>query len=304
MGAKVSTWFRESVSDHVIQECQISNIVYSGQTDFQTIEVVDTLPFGRTLLLDGKTQSSESDEFIYHELLVQPPMITHPLPQQVFIAGGGEGATLREALAHTTVVRAVMVDIDREVVEISRRFLTSWHQGSYDDPRTELFHEDARDYLKRSNALFDVIIIDLSDPVAGNPSALLYTKEFYELAIGRLTPQGVLTVQAETVDYGRTQAFTAICATLSRVFPQVYPYHISVPSFSGDWGFVLASRSPDPTKLSPEEVDKAISARITRPLKAYDGETHGGIFSFPKHLREELRAEKRILTEGDLLVVP
>ena len=92
-----SLWFRESVSEHLYHELMISGVVYSGQSEYQTIEIVDTLAFGRILVLDGKTQSAESDEFIYHEMLVHPAMITHPAPERVFIAGGGEGATLRKS---------------------------------------------------------------------------------------------------------------------------------------------------------------------------------------------------------------
>ncbi|MEE9199053.1 MAG: polyamine aminopropyltransferase [Dehalococcoidia bacterium] len=303
MAREVITWLREFVSPHLVQECQVIGIPYSARSAYQWIEVVDTVPFGRSLVLDGKTQSSETDEFIYHEVLVHPPMITHPSPQRVFIAGGGEGATLREVLSHTTVVKAVMVDIDKEVVDVSRRYLPSWHQGSFDDPRAELHYEDAREYLKRSDTPFDVIIIDLSDPVEGNPSAPLYTREFYELALERLTPQGVLTVQAELANHGAAQAFAAICNTVGVVFPQVYPYHVCIPSFGGDWGFVLGSRSPDPTRLSPQDVDRAISARLSRPLKAYDGITHQGVFALPRQLREQIRAETRVITEAEPLVV-
>ena len=303
MAKEVNTWLREFVSPHVIQECQVSDIVYSAQSTYQWIEVVDTLPFGRSLVLDGKTQSSEADEFIFHEVLVHPPMLTHPHPQRVFIAGGGEGATLREVLAHNTVEKAVMVDIDKEVVEVARRYLTSWHQGSFDDARVELHHEDAGEYLQRSDTPFDVIIIDLADPVEGGPSALLYTREFYELALERLTPQGVLTVQAEVANHGATEAFTAICNTVGAVFPRVYPYRVCIPSFGGDWGFAMSSRSPDPTQPSPQDIDRAISNRISRPLRAYDGMTHQGVFALPKQLREELKAETKVISEKEPLVV-
>ena len=245
-----SLWFRESVSEHLYHELMISDVVYSGQSEYQTIEIVDTLAFGRILVLDGKTQSAESDEFIYHEMLVHPAMITHPGPERVFIAGGGEGATLREVLYHKSIRQAVMVDIDRDVVEASRRFLTAWHDGAFDDPRTTLLHQDAKEYLENTDATFDVIFIDLSDPVEGNPSALLFTECFYRVVRDRLAPGGIMAIQAETVDFRRSAAFTAICHTLSQVFDKVVPYHAVVPSFSGDWGFATASSSLDPSTLS------------------------------------------------------
>ena len=299
-----STWFRESVSENLYQECKISGVVYSGQSEYQTIEIVDTLPFGRILVLDGKTQSAESDEFIYHEMLVHPAMITHPAPERVFIAGGGEGATLREVLYHKSVKQAVMVDIDRDVIEASRRYLPAWHEGAFDDPRTTLFHQDAKEYLENTDATFDVIFIDLSDPVEGNPSALLFTEHFYKVVRDRLAPGGIMAIQAETVDFRRSAAFTAICHTLSEVFDEVVPYHAVVPSFSGDWGFATASQTLDPSTLSVADVDSAIATRISKPCRAYDGLTHQGLFLLPRLLREELAAETHILTEDNLLVVP
>ena len=300
---QVSTWFRESLTAHVAQECQVTDIVYSTQSPFQRIQVIETLPFGRALLLDGKIQSSEMDEFIYHEVLVHPLMITHPSPERVFIAGGGEGATLREVLSHQTVKKVVMVDIDEEVIEVSRKYLASWHQGSFDDPRTELRHEDAREYLSRTDMTFDIIIIDLADPSEGNPATLLYTREFYQLALERLTPQGMITTQAELACYGMAEAFKVICNTMEAVAPKVYPYHISIPSFGGDWGFVMGSRSLDPTQLSPQEVDRAIAARTSRSLKAYDGIIHQGIFALPKELRQQIKAETKVITEREPLFV-
>ena len=231
-------------------------------------------------------------------------MIAHPGPESVFIAGGGEGATLREALYHKSVKRAVMVDIDRDVVEASRRWLPAWHDGAFDDPRTTLLYEDARAYLEGCDARFDVIFIDLSDPVEGNPSALLFTERFFRIVRDRLAPGGIIALQAETVDYGRTEAFTAICHTLAQVFEIVAPYHISVPSFSGDWGFATASPTLDPRSLSRAQVDAALTARLTKPSRAYDGETHQGLFLLPRLLREALAAETHVLTEDDPLVVP
>ena len=197
-----------------------------------------------------------------------------------------------------------MVDIDKDVVEVSKKYLPAWHDGAFDDPRTVLLHQDARDYLKNTDSRFDLIIIDLSDPVEGNPSALLFTKQFYQMAQEHLAPDGVLVLQAETVDYGRTKAFTAICHTLGEVFKRVFPYHVGVPSFSGDWGFAMATQGLDPTLLSPSEVDMTLTQRLSRSARAYDGLTHQGIFLLPRLLREQLEAETQVLTESDFLVVP
>ncbi len=116
-------WLQDSISEDFIQMHRIEAVLYTGQTKFQAVQIIRSRSFGTCLVLDGKIQSSEADEFIYHEALVQPAMITHPCPETAFIAGGGEGATLREVLSHPTVQRAVMVDIDEEVIALCRQYL-------------------------------------------------------------------------------------------------------------------------------------------------------------------------------------
>jgi spermidine synthase len=267
------------------------------------VQVLDTFDFGRCLILDGKTQSSEADEFVYHEALVHPALVTHSNPVTVFIAGGGEGATLREALAHNTVKRAVMVDLDGEVVDICRRFLPNHHRGAFDDPRTELHFRDAKQYLETTGDTYDVIIIDLPDPQEEGPASFLYTQSFYSLLRRRLNPGGMVAVQSEPCMAGNLKAFTAISNTLESVFPRVFPYHAMVPSFSFDWGFNLASLGPNPRELTAQEVDRRLKERGCGSLRSYDGEAHGGLLMLPKHVREALAEETRVITEDDPLVV-
>jgi len=290
-------WFSDYISPDLTMLHSIKERIYSGRSKFQSIEIVNTGSFGVCLVLDGKIQSSEADEFIYHEALVHPAMLTHPRPERVFIAGGGEGATLREVLAHKTVKRAVMVDIDEEVVSLCRRLLPSWHQKAFDDPRVELHFVDARKYLEKSTEEFDVIIIDLVDPLEHGPARLLYTREFYQIVEQKLGPAGIMSVQAESAEWTSLDNFTAITSTLRNVFPIAHPYQVHVPSFLGLWGFVAASQSLDPCELTPEEIDNRISTRISKKLKSYDGLTHQAMFTIPKHIRQQLAVSTRIITD-------
>ncbi len=296
-------WFYDRVSRNLIQLHSVEELLYTGQTKFQSIEIIQTGSFGKCLVLDDKIQSSEVDEFIYHEALVQPAMITHPCPETVFIAGGGEGATLREVLSHNTLKRAVMVDIDEEVVTICRKSLPDYSRGSFEDKRTELHHVDARDYLANSRELFDIIVIDLPDPIEEGPAYLLYTQEFYQLARGRLTTDGIICVQAGSAAWTELLNFTAVNNTLKSVFSIVCPYQTDVPSFGGPWGFCLASQNLNPLILSASEVDSKISARSITDLKFYDGLTHQGIFSLPKHLRGELSKPGRLISDKEPLYI-
>ncbi len=292
-------WFRDHLSPNLTALHSISDRIYSERTSFQSVEIIRTDGFGVCLVLDGKIQSSEADEFVYHEALAHPAMLSHPGPEGVFIAGGGEGATLREVLAHKTVKRAVMVDIDEQVVDICRRLLPSWHQQAFDDPRTELHFVDARNYLEQTSEQFDVIIIDLVDPLEGGPARLLYTREFYQAVEQKLKPGGIMSVQAESAELTNMSNFTAILNTLSSVFSVTRPYRAHVPSFLGVWGFVCASQSLDPIALTCEQIDSTISARVSKELKSYDGITHQSVFAIPKHIRQKLASCKRIITDAE-----
>ena len=304
MDSDPDKWFFDRVSRDLIQLHGIEEVLYTGQTRFQSVEIMRNASLGKFLVLDGKIQSSERDEFVYHEALVQPAMVTHPRPELVFIAGGGEGATLREVLSHNIVKRAVMVDIDDEVVALCRKFLPDHSRGAFEDGRTELLHADAREYLAKSGEQFDIIIIDLPDPLEAGPAYLLYTREFYQLAWERLTADGIMCVQSGSAALTELLNFTAVNTTLKSVFPIVCPYGVDIPSFGGPWGFCLASPGLDPVLLSPAEVDARISARGLKNLRFYDGLTHQGLLSLPGHLRSELSLSGRLITDNEPLYMP
>ena len=296
-------WFYDRVNRNLIQLHSIKEILYSGQTKFQSAELIRSGAFGKCLILDGKIQSSEIDEFVYHQALVQPAMITHPCPETVFIAGGGEGATLREVLSHNTVKRAVMVDIDEEVIAICKKYLPEYSLGSFEDKRTELYHTDARDYLAKCGEAFDIIIIDLPDPIEEGPAYLLYTQEFYQLVRDRLTSNGIISVQSGSASWAELLNFSAVFNTLKSVFPIVCPYQVDIPCFGGPWGFCLASLNLNPVLLSATEIDNRLSARQLKDLKFYDGLTHQGMFSLPRHLRDELPRQARLITDNQPLYI-
>ena len=297
-------WHYEYITPELLQAERVDRVIYSGRTAYQSVTIQDTACFGRTLVLDNKTQSTELDEFVYHEALVQPSMITHPDPKQVFVAGGGEGATAREVLSHRSVRRVVMADIDREVVELCRQHLPSHHRGAFDDSRLELHFDDALEFLDKSPDRFDVAIIDVPDPLEKGPAYLLYTQEFYGLLRERLNHQGLMVAQSgPTGPAFYEQCFSAVAKTISTVFPQVFLYEAFVPSFGSTWGFVVGALGPDPAALSVAEVDSRIAKRVGHPLRHYDGITHRGMFSVPKYLRAALAGESRVITRETPLFV-
>ncbi len=273
---------------------QVRKVLYSGETAYQKVDVLDSSVFGRSLVLDGKTQSTERDEHIYHEALVHPAMLSHTNPREVFIGGGGEGATLREVLAHKSVDRVVMVDLDQEVVELCREFLPQHHQGSFDDARTTLVHGDAREYLANCSDRFDVMVLDLVDPLEAGTAYLLYTEEFYQIAKAKLNPGGVLVTQsgpAGLLSY--QECFTTIFRTLSSVFGYTAAAQAHIPAFQTLWSFTMASDKPLPS-FTEEDVDRLVADRIGTCLKFYDAETHRSMFALPKFLRQGIQDDHRI----------
>jgi spermidine synthase len=296
-------WFFETTTPVEGHMHAILRTLVSARTKYQQMEILELADYGKCLVLDGRIQSSQADEFVYHEALVHPGLLVHPGPERALVIGGGEGATLREILRHPRIRRALMVDIDAEVVEHCRRHLPEMHQGAFEDPRTEVRHEDARTFLEETRERFDLVVVDLTEPLEEGPACLLFTREFYSLVRDRLTPDGVVTLQAGMTKVGELDFFTVMVRTLREVFPVVAPYQTFVSCFGTPWGFLLASRGPDPQSFTPEAVDGLILTRVRGDLRYWDGQTHVHAFALPKHIRQALAQQARVNTDKHPLVL-
>jgi len=267
------------------------------------MEILETASYGKCLVLDGRIQSSVADDFIYHETLVHPAMVLHPGPESALVIGGGEGATLREILRYRSIRRAVMVDIDGRVVAACRDHLPEMHQGAFDDPRTELRHEDARGWLERTSERFDVAIVDLTEPLEEGPACLLFTREFYQLLSDRLTPHGTLALQAGMTKLGELDFYAAMNRTLQAVFPFVGPYQSFIPCFGTPWGFAVCGKRDDPVALTTAVIDQRVAERVTGTLRFYDGLAHQHMLSLPVFLRKVIADCRRVITDAEPLIV-
>jgi spermidine synthase len=264
----------------------ITKIYASEQTKYQKVEVIQSSHYGKCLILDGHMQSAQLDEFIYHENLVHPAMVACPNPKKVVIIGGGEGATLYEVLRHKTVEKCWMIDIDQRVVELCDEYMPEWHRGAFKDKRTVLSYEDGRKFLEQSNEKFDVIIIDIPEPVEEGPAYMLYTEEFYKMVATKLNEGGMVSLQSGCSAEKELRCLAAVHNTLKKVFPIVYSWPANVPSFDIPWSFTMASMKTDPKPLKRDQVDKILKERNVGELKYYDGETHEGLFFVPKYIRD------------------
>lgn len=294
-------WIDDYFNTYEQHKHAFKNVLCQIQTKVQKITIIDTHNYGRCLILDNEFQSSEVDEFIYHEALIHPSFILHPGIERVLIIGGGEGATLREVLRYKSVKKVVMVDIDSEMVASAKKYLPSFHSGSFDDSRLELVIEDGRKYLERTNEQYDAVVIDVNDPLEGGHSYKLFTIEFYKIIATKLKADGIVIVQSGAASIKENEVFTSIYNTLSKVFPHVFPYVTYVPSYALQWGFIMATWNSGNLDITGSEIDDRINSRINGSLRFYDSITHHALFNLPKYLRDDIKKQSRIISDKDPL---
>ena len=266
---KEGLFFIEAFSEDYFRQFKVKELLYEGKTKFQFVQCFSNEMFGKVLFLDHKIQSAQIDEFVYHESLVHPALLSHPEPKKVLIIGGGEGAVLREVLRHGTVEKAVMVDIDEQLTSICRKYLPEWSAGAFEDPKTSLIIRDARKYLERPPGKFDVIISDLTEPLEKGPSVYLFTEEFFSKAFSSLKKDGIFVLQAGSADNYYYKFCTSCKKTLDRVFPFVRVYWNFMFSFGSPWAFVIAGKTDDFLNLSEVEILKKMKTRKIKGLKYY-----------------------------------
>jgi len=277
-------WYVDLVAEDQMHCYKVEEVIVDLISPYQKIQIIKNPTYGKCLIIDGKMQSAEKDEFIYHETLIHPALILHPNPKNVLVIGAGEGATLRELLKYENL-SIVAVEIDPNVVDFAEKYLWEWHQGAFRSDRVRLVFEDGWNFVRDTNERFDVVVLDLPEPYPDTPAYRLYTEDFYKMVYNILNPSGIVVTQAETVQLGQEYKHFNIKKSFSAVFKSSYSYQTFIPSFDGSWGFLIGSRDNlDPFK-PVDVINKLISQRIKGELKYYDGETHNHLFHLPKYLR-------------------
>ncbi|MDA8244134.1 MAG: spermidine synthase [Elusimicrobia bacterium] len=293
-------WFVEFFTPGELHAHRSLEVLETSSTAFQDAALIRTHTFGKVLVLDGETQSSEYDEAFYHESLVYPALLASRAPRTALILGGGEGATARDILNDRGIRLVVMADIDYNILRFAAEHLEPWHRGSFSDPRLRLLAQDARKYVLSTSTKFDLIYSDLPSPVEGGPAVALYTLEFYRSLKKILKPGGVFTVQAGPGTPLQFELHPAIRNTAARVFRHVGSYSTFVPSYDMPWTFLYCTDDPAkaPARLSAAELDRAAAARLRRPLRYSDGETITGAFSLPRYYRDRIEASRAVITKA------
>jgi len=283
-------WYVEEFSATEAHHHAIDEVYFAGRTAFQDVAVLRSAAFGKMLVIDGDTQSSERDERIYHESLVHPALAALDDRREVLILGGGEGATLREVLRCPEVGRCTMVDIDGEVVALSKRYLPEWSAGAFEDPRARVVIGDALAFLKEDGGTYGAIVSDLTEPLPDSPSHPLFCDEVFTDIKRRLAPGGVYVLQASTAGFHNMALHAKMARTLRRHYRFVRSFYAHVPAFDNDWAFLACSDAVDVAATPPERI-AAYAARLHGESFFYDAETQRRLFSLPLYLRRELGKE-------------
>lgn len=260
---------------------KVKERLFETQTKYQRLELYETEGFGKLLVLDGTVQLVEIGEESYHEPLVHPVMLAHPNPRRVLIIGGGDGGTLREVLRHKTVEKAIMVEIDEMVIEVSKIYMNV-ARGAFEDPRAEVIVGDGVEYLKNTDEKFDVIIVDSTDPVG--PAKMLFSEGFFRSAYETLNDNGLYITQSGSV-YLFTNELLDAYQSMKNVFDEVHYFSFPVIGYASPWSFLVGVKGDiDFGKVDLERA-KGLG------LYYYDPERHETLFQMPRYVRELL--EKR-----------
>ncbi|THF64485.1 polyamine aminopropyltransferase [Pseudothauera nasutitermitis] len=261
----------------------------AGQSAYQAYEVWQTPQFGRLFRLDGCFMTSERDEFFYHENLIHVPAIAQAAPRRALVIGGGDGGSADELFKYPSMERVVLVELDAKVVEIARAHFDAVHHGALDDPRLELRVEDGLRYVREvapaSGERFDLIVLDLTDPVG--PAEALYSPEFFRDCKALLAEGGALTLHIGAPVF-QPERVRRLVDNLRAAFTRVSPYFLYIPLYGSLWGMASASDTLEPAALSAAEVDARIAQRGIGALRHYNGAVHCAQFALPNYLRELL----------------
>lgn len=271
-------WYTEQQTPSVKFSCKVKETLYQVKTPFQELAVIDTEPFGRMLVLDGMVQTCIGDEFVYHEMIVHVPLFTHPQPRNVLVIGGGDGGAIREIIKHPEVEKAVLVEIDGEVITSAKKYLPEI-AGALTDTKVEVRVEDGIAYLKQCRDQYDVILVDSTEPIG--PAIGLFSQEFYESVHRALHPDGILVAQTESPFFNQDILLRAYQG-MQAVFAKTATYLANIPTYpSGLWSFTLASKQHDPIQDQRKPGPEFTS-------RYYTPELHGACFTLPQFVQDIL----------------
>lgn len=275
-------YFKDSEFEGFTYEVKINEVLIRKRSKYQLIEVIDTVPFGKTLITDGIIMTSELDEFIYHEMIVHVPLALVKEPKKVLVIGGGDGGCVREISKYPSVKRIDLVEIDEEIVELTQKYLSTWNGTNYNI--LNYYFEDGFKFIEGTKEIYDSIIIDISAPI--DIAKNLYSQDFFKKVVNHLSEEGCFVIQSESIYLTPNVAKLIINETESLIRYSL-PYIVHIPSFISPWSFVIGSKKNDPRKPIYRNTD-------INKLKFYNEEIHTSSFGLPQFLKDYIFSKRDI----------
>ncbi len=277
-------WYSEKGTENVKFSIKVDKHIYSGQSEFQRIDVFESPEFGRFLTLDGFMMLTEKDEFIYHEMITHIPMAVHPHPEKILVIGAGDGGVMRELSKYDCVKRVDLVEIDESVVEVSKKYLPVTACG-FDDPRLNIYFQDGLKFIRKFENEYDLIIVDSTDPFG--PGEGLFTKEFYGNCFKALKEDGIMVNQHESPFYEEdAEAMKRAHQRIVKSFPISRVYQAHIPTYpSGYWLFGYASKLYHPIK----DLNSRMWNQLGIETRYYNTNLHKGAFYLPNYVEKILK---------------
>jgi len=278
------TWFTEDQREGLELSFKVKETLVSKHTPYQKLDIYDTYKYGILLTLDDLVMTTEKDEFVYHELIAHVPLFSHQHPQEVLIIGGGDGGTAREIVKHPCITRIDMVEIDEQVVVMSKQYMP-FLAKDLTNPKVHLYFQDGVEFVKNTISTYDVIIIDSTDPIG--PGEGLLNTEFYRNCANILKAGGILVSQAESL-YNNPDCVKQVFSKLRNVFPVVSAYAGTIPTYpAGLWCFAFCCNTPEPLNF----FDEARFDRLQLALRYYNKGIHKACFALPEFAKRLCQGE-------------
>lgn len=280
----MNLWYTEQHSPDVRFSIRVEEQLYTGESEFQKIEILRTTEFGKVLTLDGLIMLTEKDEFMYHEMITHVAMATNPSIKKVLVIGAGDGGTVRELTKYDTIEQIDMVEIDKMVVDVCKQYLPQT-ASQLNDSRVNLFFEDGLKFVRKVESEYDLIIVDSTDPFG--PGEGLFTKEFYGNCSKALTVHGILVNQHESPFYEEdAEGMQTAHRRILGFFPICDVYQLHIPTYpSGHWLFGFASKKLD----AIQDLNAAEWNNLGIKTHYYNTDIHVGSFALPNYVKEQLK---------------
>jgi spermidine synthase len=276
-------WFYETLYPDIKLAIK-GKLIFKKKTSYQDLRIYKTARFGKVLLLDGAIQTTEKDEYIYHEMLTHPVLLAHPRPKDILVIGAGDGGVLREVLKYK-IKQVTLVEIDEEVIRASEKFLPSLHRGSFRDRRLNLIIADGAEFVRTTKEKFDVAIIDSPDPVGA--ARVLFSKRFYKDIYSVLKENGMLIRQTGSTIL-QSQEIKQNYGILSQIFPSIAVQLAAIPTYIGGFfSFLIASRGIDINGLSLKQISNRYK-RLGLQTKYYNPGVHFASKQLPTYIERAL----------------